>query len=102
MRYRKRNILVPRSMYQAPIDFEKHNPDIDKEMIAVVTLWMFGGYSMKESWIIVYRPKCSPNSIAPQVSLFFGKKELKETVRIMKYLFAENPYINPKALDWEC
>lgn len=100
MRYRRRSIST--TYLKSPLDFKINEPDLDSEMIAVVTLWLFGGYSMREAWSIIYRPKCSPNSIPPQVSLFFGKKVIKETVRVMKYIYTSNPYINSKALDWEC
>ena len=100
MRYRR--TYITENTVKSPIDFQKNEIDLDKEMIAVVTLWMFGGFSMREAWSIIYRPKCSPNSIPPQVSLFFGKKVIKETVRVMKYIYTSKPYINPKALDWEC
>jgi len=100
MRYRDR--YVSESMYKSPFEFQREDRDLDKKKVAVVTLWMLGGYSKKEAWSIIYRPDCSPNSIPPQVSLFFGRKEVKELARMMRCMYICKPYINPKALCWEC
>lgn len=101
MRYRRQ--YISESMYKkSPFDFQRDNIDLDPKKIAVVTLWMLGGYTKKEAWSIIYKPDCSPNSIPPQVSIFFGLKEIKDIVRVFRYVYISNPYINPKALNWEC
>jgi len=89
-------MLTPKTTFKAPVEFLR-NSDLDENMLAVVCLFVFGGYSMKAAWSIVYHPRCSANSIPPQVTLFFQKKEIKELVEIFRSYYMEYPFINPKS-----
>lgn len=89
-------MLMPKATFKAPVEFLR-NPYLDENMLAVVCLFVLGGYSMKAAFCIVYRPRCAPNSIPPQVCLFFQQKHIREMVEIFRSYYMEYPYTNPKA-----
>ncbi|OJV45016.1 MAG: hypothetical protein BGO29_11095 [Bacteroidales bacterium 36-12] len=99
MRYKRNRLPLPKTDFKAPADFYRNDPDIDENMKAVVVLWLFGGMTKKAAWITVYRAKCKPNSIPPQVSNFFQLRQVKEMIELFRDYHHQHPYINPKA--WE-
>lgn len=99
MRYKRNRPAMPKTTFKAPADFFRNDPFIDDSMKMIIVLWLHGGYTKKAAWTAIYKPKCKPNSIAPQVSCFFALKEVKEIVELFRNFYIENPYLNPKA--WE-
>jgi hypothetical protein len=99
MRYKRNKMLMPKTSFKAPAEFFKNDPDIDLDMMAVVVLYLMGGWSKKSAWTAIYHPRCKPNSIAPQASAFFGLKEVKGIIELFRNYYVENFYLNPKA--WE-
>lgn len=95
MRYRHSGLLIPKITFKAPVEFLR-NPNLDENMLAVVCLFVFGGFTMKAAWSLIYHPRCSANSIPVQVSLFFQRKEIKELVELFRNYYMEYPFINPK------
>ncbi|HUM88525.1 MAG TPA: hypothetical protein PKV50_03270 [Prolixibacteraceae bacterium] len=96
MRYRRNHILTPKTSFKAPIDWFKNYPYVDDDMKAAVLLFVLGGWSMKAAWTAIYRPSCKPNSIPPQVTQFFQRKEIKEMVELWGRYYSECPFVNPK------
>jgi len=99
MRYKRNKMLMPKTSFKAPVEFYKNDPDIDQNMLAVVVLYLMGGWSKKNAWTAIYHPHCKPNSISPQASNFFQMKEVKEIIELFRNYYTEYPYLNPKA--WE-
>jgi hypothetical protein len=99
MRYKRNRLPLPKTDFKAPADFYRNDPDIDENMKAVVVLWLFGGYSKKDAFSLVYHPTCKPNSLPPQVSNFFQFRQVKEMIELFSEFYHQHPYLNPKA--WE-
>jgi hypothetical protein len=91
MRYRRN---LPPRVNKAPA--ENKHLNLNVEELAVITLWMFGGFSKKQSWIMIYRPRCKPNSIPPQVSLFFNRFDVIDCIHMFREHYEAYPYLNEK------
>lgn len=99
MRYSRNKMLMPKTTFKAPIEFYRADPDINSDVIAVVVLYLMGGFTKKDAWTAIYNPRCKPNSIPPQVSVFFNTKEVKGIIELFRNYYSEYPYLNPKAYE---
>lgn len=68
---------------------------LDENQRLTVLLWLLCGFSQKSAYEFVYKPKCSPNSVPPKVSLFFNSWFVRGYIRSLKDQFSDRPYINP-------
>jgi len=99
MRYTRNKMLIPKTSFKSPAEFYRNDPDVDNEMKMVVVLYLHGGFTKKAAWTAIYQPHCKPNSIPPQVSVFFQMREVKNIIELFRNYYVENPYLNPKAYE---